>query len=344
MTLLDTRENRILLEVSLRPLQGHRFQPTGFADLGAATYDAPDGTRMLLVESAQSMANRLEKVCLAHDGVSLASELDGLPYVEVQLEGDSGAKTSSLAEAHRLNSPFILKAEGFEPRFVEAVGYEKDKAIDWARVANGVFKYDPCCLLHGLFMANFQDGRIKLPRAITAFIEASGVREASSGGVKNNPIDPSGKLQVVGYTEKVYSNVPYHRTEYVADKITACFAVDIELLRSYRLPDHATKLLIALALYKIRGFLDAGMRLRTACDLVLDGGSAIVVVQPSGAALPGKPDLLVLVQAGISECRGLFAEPAKTSLKAQTVRRKEEKKPASPTDDDDDSSDEGEAG
>ena len=54
---------RLLMEAHLQPLQGTRFQPTGFPNLGAATYDGPSGERMLLVESAQSMANRLETVC-----------------------------------------------------------------------------------------------------------------------------------------------------------------------------------------------------------------------------------------------------------------------------------------
>ena len=54
---------RLLLEARLKPIQGTRFQPTGFPNLGPATYEGPDGKRMLLVESAQSMANRLEVVC-----------------------------------------------------------------------------------------------------------------------------------------------------------------------------------------------------------------------------------------------------------------------------------------
>jgi CRISPR-associated protein Csb1 len=49
---------RLLLKAALKPIQGTRFQPTGFPDLGAATYDGPDGRKMILVESAQSMANR----------------------------------------------------------------------------------------------------------------------------------------------------------------------------------------------------------------------------------------------------------------------------------------------
>ncbi len=53
---------RLMVEATLEPVQGERFQPTGFPDLGPATYTLPDGTGKLLVESAQSMANRLEVV------------------------------------------------------------------------------------------------------------------------------------------------------------------------------------------------------------------------------------------------------------------------------------------
>jgi CRISPR-associated protein Csb1 len=64
---------RLLLRARLEPLQGTRFQPTGFPEIGAAEYEGPDGTPMLLVESAQSVANRLETVCwdkVADDWVS----------------------------------------------------------------------------------------------------------------------------------------------------------------------------------------------------------------------------------------------------------------------------------
>src|SRR5258708_20127862 len=76
---------RILLEAELRPAQGERFQPTGFADLGAAQFTRPNGTDMLLVESAQSVANRLERTCLDGDGPDLTQDLKGLPYVVATL-------------------------------------------------------------------------------------------------------------------------------------------------------------------------------------------------------------------------------------------------------------------
>src|SRR5688500_16335791 len=101
---------RIILQVALRPIIGTRIQPTGFPDLGPATYEAPDRTPMLLVESAQSMANRLEAVCWNEASDDLAEDLKGLPYVRVKLKGlgDGNDTTSSLLEFHRLNSPYIM--------------------------------------------------------------------------------------------------------------------------------------------------------------------------------------------------------------------------------------------
>ena len=102
-------ENRMLLEAELEPMQGQRFQPTGFADLGAATYTLPDGTRMLLVESAQSMANRLEATIVTPEG-EIIPELEGLSYVATTLTKPEGetVQVSTLTEAHRLASPFII--------------------------------------------------------------------------------------------------------------------------------------------------------------------------------------------------------------------------------------------
>src|SRR5579884_1351467 len=103
-------EPRILIEAALKPVAGTRIQPTGFPDLGPATYDAPDGTPTLLVESAQSMANRLEAVCWDEAADDIVPELKGLPFVKVKLAGlgDGADTTCSLLEFHRLNSPYIM--------------------------------------------------------------------------------------------------------------------------------------------------------------------------------------------------------------------------------------------
>ena len=63
MTIELPNSPRLLLQVELAPVQGARFQPTGFPDVGAGVYTLPNGREQLLVESAQSVANRLEAVC-----------------------------------------------------------------------------------------------------------------------------------------------------------------------------------------------------------------------------------------------------------------------------------------
>src|SRR5688572_8278214 len=102
---------RLLVEVDLKPVQGSRFQPTGFPDVGAGRFELPDRTPMLLVESAQSVANRLEAVCWDEPANDLHPALAGLPYVKIDV-GD-GKWTSSVVEAHRLNSPYIEKSDVF---------------------------------------------------------------------------------------------------------------------------------------------------------------------------------------------------------------------------------------
>ncbi len=79
--------SRLLMKAELKPVQGERFQPTGFADLGPARYQLPDSTEMLLVESAQSVANRLESVCWDDVAGQLIPELQGLPFIVVKRPG-----------------------------------------------------------------------------------------------------------------------------------------------------------------------------------------------------------------------------------------------------------------
>ena len=97
---------RLLVEAKLKPLQGTRIQPTNFPNLGAATYKGPNNTEYLLVESPQSIANWLERATLDEAGETLAKCLEGLRYVKV-VDKNGHLVTTSLHEAHRLNSMYI---------------------------------------------------------------------------------------------------------------------------------------------------------------------------------------------------------------------------------------------
>ena len=317
MILERITSNRVLVEADLQPMQGQRFQPTGFADLGAAVYTLPDGTRMLLVESAQSMANRLEATILTPEG-ELVPELAGLSYVKTRLHGKDVPEitVSTLTEAHRLASPFIITDKAFQKRFCEEAAYDAKAHLNWHRINAALFKYDVNSLLHGVFLSTVEGGRIKSPRLLSAFIEASNVREAVSGGVKNS-FDPSGTIRHTDMDKDVYSNVPYQRTEFTAERITACFNLDVAGIRALGMPEDAQELLACLALFKVRRLLDGGLRLRTACDLRLVGEPRLQGMD----ALPDAAALLQALRAAIESCRELFATPPVTELEAPVVKK-----------------------
>lgn len=325
--------NKLLMEIELKPVQGDRFQPTGFPNLGAAIYETPDKKRNILVESPQSMANRFEKVCLKGEGPYISDELNGLSYVLAHLnvksnKTNSGFKseTSSLVEAHRLNSPFIIKNEKFKKEFEEKTGYKKGKIVDWHKNAEAVFYYDVNSLIHGVFFSNFEDGRIKFPRILSSFIEAINVNEAESGGTKFNAFDPSGNIVIKGDTKNVYGNVPYQRTEYTAEKIKAYFNIDLELIRSYGIDKSAEDLLINLSFYKITKFLETGLRLRTACDLETVDKLKITNYQNYGK-VEDSSQYLKKIKELIEECKNknLFAGSPKEICTDAIIKEENDK-------------------
>jgi CRISPR-associated protein Csb1 len=279
----------LLFEIPLKVRQGHRFQPTGFPDLGAAEFDAPEG-RALLVESAQSMANRLEAVCWDEDANDLVEELRGLSYVKVMRNGRF--LTSSVLEAHRLNSPYIEKTtENLHATIKTETGVANSGPIDRPRFVRTLLKYDVGSLLHGVFLESM-DGRLRLARAISAFIEADGVKVAASGGVKNDRVQPS-KDEAGGRTaSEGFGNLPFPRDEYTAEKIRLYTSVDLAQLRGYGLDDNVTEMLILLALFKLRAFVDSPMRLRTACTFELANAENIESKNVKDFKLPSKEDLV----------------------------------------------------
>ncbi len=263
---------RTVLEVDLAPLAGRRFQPTGFPDLGAAEFDTADGGKALLVESAQSVANRLEASTWDEARVDQAEALAGLPYVRVVDQSGSFLSSSRL-EAHRLASAYVMKGKvggvDGEKWMEERLGLAVGRPLDYRAVARACFALDPVSLIHGVFFARKNwPWQPKIARAVTGFIEAYQVVPAVNGGVKRDVVINEAKE---GATTEGYGTVPYHRVEYTAAQITAYFTVDHAQLRSYGLSEPATALLEALADYEIGTLLDGGLRLRTACDLrVLD--------------------------------------------------------------------------
>jgi CRISPR-associated protein Csb1 len=288
--------NRLLFTIPLTPLQGQRFQPTGFPSLGAATFQTKQGTS-LLVESAQSMANRLEMTLWDEAANDLKTDFASLSHVRVKRHGNF--LTDTVLESHRINSPYILA--GDDKTFLVKIKGELDVLetgpINRSKLTEVLLKYDIGSLLHGVFLAKKElaGGRLRLSRAIEAFIEADGVRTAASGGVKNDHVNPSGD------TKNGFGNVPFARDEFTADSLNLYVKLDLAQIRGYGLGLAVEQLLILLALFKVRALLDGNLRLRTACDLCAVSETVTATV-PKGFELPSLKNLLDALRPAIAAC------------------------------------------
>ena len=324
--------NRVLFSVELQPIQGDRFQPTGFPSLGAATYQTRDGQN-LLVESSQSMANRLEAVCWDSKTNSPVECLKGISHVTVERKG--AFLTDSMLESHRINSPYLL--EGKDKTFMEqlkaALGGLEEGPIDRKLLAEVLFKFDVGSLIHGVFLAKKElaGGRLRIARSLSAFIEAYGVQVAASGGVKNDHVNPSGD------TKSGFGNVPFSRDEFVADIIVCHINLDLAQIRGFGLNKDAESLLITLALYRVRKLLDGDLRLRTACDLEPVNRKKIEATRPSGFELPTLSELETAAKLAIEKCGKAMVH---TTVKFEDDLKKAKDKDNDVTGDDIEESDE----
>lgn len=293
-------QSRLLFKIPLVPLQGKRFQPTGFPDSGAAEFTDASGESHLLVESTQSMANRLEGVCWDEANNDLDAALNGMPYVKGRVDGLG--HTNSLLEAHRLNSPYLVR--GIQDELIADMEWNKKIEPDLRRLAKYLLKRDPNSLVHGCFFSNIKPGSLRLPRLLSSFIEAESVSQVPSGGVKLDRLDAKGPAR------EGKGHVPYYRVEYTAKTIVAYFNLDLQQLASFGLAKEAEQFLITLSLFKIRRFLAQGLRLRTACDLEV-ATEEITARRPKGFALPRVGVLEKRLKAQIAALgkAGHFAKP-----------------------------------
>ncbi len=288
--LLNGSELRLTLHASLKPASGlDRFQPAGFPEIGHVIYDAPRSDtraqKVCIVDSAASMANHLETVCLASGySLDLAHELAGMPYVECRTDdgwpdvteegrGPNRLVVTTFSEGHRLASTYFLDGrlgEAGDRTFGDVLREEfgitdlgkKSHPLpeQWWTVFNTIFCYDPNSLVHGVL---FPAMGIKLPRMLTAHLEAFDASRVRSSGVKFDKLGKTSSGQPI-----------FSVDEETASEIVATFVIDLALLRSFGrgdrgLNDARKEFLLALALWKIERLLQGPFRYRSGCDLEL---------------------------------------------------------------------------
>jgi CRISPR-associated protein Csb1 len=287
-------ESPLVLTAALEPIVGDRFQPAGFPEIGHVIYKAPrkDGSteNVCIVDSAASMANHLESVCQrgAHD-LDLVDDLEGMPYircvtgdlVDGKLPADKReVVVTSLTEGHRIASSYFLDGFSLNQEGVKADRTAETELISrfgivlpgsskahppsdrWWSVFKTIFEVDPNSLVHGVLFPQWQ---IKIPRALTAHLEAFGAGRVDRSGVKFDRLGKTTSGQPIFTVDDA-----------IAESIRATFVLDVSLIRSFGrergqeqvgLSDRQQEFLVALALWKIQRLLESPFRFRSGCHL-----------------------------------------------------------------------------
>jgi CRISPR-associated protein Csb1 len=286
-------ESPLILTATLEPIVGDRFQPAGFPEVGHVIYKAPrkDGSteNVCIVDSAASMANHLESVCQrgAHD-LDLVEDLGDMPYIRCITNTTEGKKptkdrevvVTSLTEGHRIASSYFLDGvllngdesktktrleEDLVKRFgIVLPGSPKahPPADKWWSVFKTIFEIDPNSLVHGVLFPQWQ---IKIPRVLTAHLEAFGAGRVDRSGVKFDRLGKTTSGQPIFAVDDA-----------IAESIRATFVLDVSLIKSFGrqkdgnqlgLSDKQQEFLVALALWKIQKLLESPFRFRSGCHL-----------------------------------------------------------------------------
>jgi CRISPR-associated protein Csb1 len=304
------RKEPLVLFASFEPIGGlDRFQPAEFPEVGHVIYKAPRSSgaveNVCVVDSAASMANHLESLCMrgAHD-YELVDDLQGMPYLRC-VTGDledgrlpaenREVVVTSLTEGHRIASTYFFgnrpkktmkwdgkgaqrlteddapaqKSFGDELAEPENFGIALDgnkkahpPADKWWNVFKTIFRYDPNALVHGVLFPQWQ---IKIPRVLTAHLEAFGASRVDRSGVKFDRLGKTTSGQPIFAVDDA-----------TAREIRATFILDIALVHSFGrkngndavgLGDEQKNFLVALALWKIQQLLAVPFRFRSGCHL-----------------------------------------------------------------------------
>jgi len=188
---------------------------------------------------------------------------------------------TTLSEGHRLASSYFLEGK----RFDAGNNPETDKfsvtlrnefglqdlgnhthplPAQWWNVFKTIFRYDPNSLVHGIL---FPALGIKLPRVLTATLDAFGAERVATSGVKFDKLGKTNSGQPI-----------FAKDEETATEIRATFVIDLSLIRSFGRGDDTDakglnaaqkQLLLGLALWKINKLLATSFRFRSECDLEL---------------------------------------------------------------------------
>jgi CRISPR-associated protein Csb1 len=322
-------QDRVVISATLTLTNGRFLQPTGFPDIDACIYRDKEGRRWCLVESEQSMSNRLEAVCMKSPGVWV-DDLKGLPLIAVRNKAGDLLATN-LTEPHRIASSYILDGKRAGNGDMRALLEEKlglqnggdfwpmDRRADLERL---VFALDPSALLHGFQFVQWKFVGLRQTRLVHARLEAelADDPEVHYGMVKWDGIEPeSTREERANKGQSIAA-----KSRIVPKNIVATFDIDVLGLKSLSLDEDRKKFLLGLALWKIGALLankpsfdprsratGPSLRLRADCYLTCD-----VPISWSGNSSKGTTsteELLGAKPTGLGEANGSAGNEAEKS-------------------------------
>ncbi|MGH7271167.1 MAG: type I-U CRISPR-associated protein Cas7, partial [Polyangiaceae bacterium] len=171
-----------------------------------------------------------------------------------RVEQDGSLNSVSFGEELATDAKFGIKLDGTK--------VAHPPPAKWWGVFKTIFTVDPNSLVHGVLFPQWQ---IKIPRALTAHLEAFGAGRVDRSGVKFDRLGKTTSGQPIFAVDDV-----------TAESIRATFVLDVGLIRSFGRMEGNDQLglsvkqqefLIALALWKIRKLLESPFRFRSGCHL-----------------------------------------------------------------------------
>ncbi len=180
----------------------------------------------------------------------------------------NGKSTGGKKNGQRVNADSTLRGTIFSDELAEEMGIElKDSSKahpppeKWWNVFRTIFKYDPNALVHGVLFPQWQ---VKIPRVLTAHLEALGADRVERSGVKFDRLGKTTSGQPI-----------FAIDDETAREIKATFIIDVALVRSFGrgergLTEKQKEFLVAFALWKIRKLVATPFRFRSGCHLELE--------------------------------------------------------------------------
>jgi CRISPR-associated protein Csb1 len=220
---------------------------------------------------------------------------DGAGLLEETPDSGKGKKGKAKANAPRRFEEKLIGEFGI---VLPGSSRAHPPADKWWNVFKTIFRYDPNALVHGVLFPQWQ---IKIPRVLTAHLEAFGASRVDRSGVKFDRLGKTTSGQPIFAVDDA-----------TAREIRATFILDIALVHSFGrkngndtvgLGDEQKNFLVALALWKIQQLRAVPFRFRSGCHL-----KCAKLMDDKGQEI----SLAVDIKSAISQAK--FKEPRVTDL------------------------------